>query len=96
MNEKYKMFRQFMVNELGITREDIKEWTFDAVETTVKKEFGQINITGIINKILDDELNAGYPNLKEKLINKAAKELADSMAQSMRITVGDKFRAVGI
>ncbi len=24
--EKYKMFKQFMHNELGITKEDIREW----------------------------------------------------------------------
>jgi hypothetical protein len=24
---KYKLFRNFMMNELGITRDDIREWT---------------------------------------------------------------------
>ena len=36
-NDKYKMFRNYMVNELGITREDIQEWTIQAVKETVER-----------------------------------------------------------
>jgi hypothetical protein len=37
-DNKYKLFRNFMVNELGISREDIKEWTMQAVKETVFKK----------------------------------------------------------
>lgn len=34
---KYKMFRNFMVNELGISREDLELWTKEAVSKEVVK-----------------------------------------------------------
>jgi hypothetical protein len=36
-DNKYKLFRNFMVNELGIGRDDIEEWTKQAVAETVDK-----------------------------------------------------------
>lgn len=32
MESKYKMFRNYMHNELGISKEDIREWTYSAVK----------------------------------------------------------------
>jgi len=32
MNSKYKEFRNLLFNELGITKDDIKEWTKEAVK----------------------------------------------------------------
>lgn len=29
-NDKWLMFRNYMINELGITKEDIREWIEDA------------------------------------------------------------------
>jgi hypothetical protein len=48
--DKYKMFRNFMVNELEITREDIERWTKDAVAEEVKKISGQMDIHGMIER----------------------------------------------
>ncbi|OKO76049.1 hypothetical protein AC630_23720 [Bradyrhizobium sp. AS23.2] len=42
------MFRNFMANELQITREDIKQWTAEAVAAEVKRQMGQIDVQGII------------------------------------------------
>ena len=32
MDSKYRMFKNYMYNDLGITKEDIKEWTKEAVK----------------------------------------------------------------
>ena len=37
MSEKYKMFKQFMHNELGITKEDIREWVKESVREEAAK-----------------------------------------------------------
>lgn len=37
MTQKYKEFRNYMTNELGITRHDIEAWTKEAVATEVHK-----------------------------------------------------------
>lgn len=36
-NDKWLMFRNYMINELGITKEDIREWIEDAVRIEAKK-----------------------------------------------------------
>lgn len=36
-NDKWLMFRNYMINELGITKEDIREWIQDAVKIKAKK-----------------------------------------------------------
>ena len=36
-NDKWLMFRNYMINELGITKEDIRKWIQDAVEIEAKK-----------------------------------------------------------
>lgn len=36
-DDKYGLFRQFMFNELQITKEDIRTWIKEAVEQQVKK-----------------------------------------------------------
>jgi hypothetical protein len=45
---RYKMFRNFMNNELGITREDIKLWAQEALKECVAKLVGQIDVTGLV------------------------------------------------
>jgi predicted transcriptional regulator len=55
---KYKMFRNYMANELGITKEEIKEWAKEAVEESVKKLMGQMNISGLIDQKIKYELPA--------------------------------------
>jgi len=39
-DSRYNLFRHHMVNELGISREDIKQWTEDAARVEVKKLMG--------------------------------------------------------
>lgn len=35
-NDKWVMFKQYMHNELGITKEDIQQWVEDAVQKEAK------------------------------------------------------------
>lgn len=56
LKEKYSMFKNFMHNELGITKEDIKAWTQEAVSIEAKKiienKYSSIKIDDIIRKEL--------------------------------------------
>ena len=54
-NNKYKLFRNFMVNELGISREDIKEWALDAVKETVEKVFRGFDLDELICKSIKEQ-----------------------------------------
>jgi hypothetical protein len=52
--DRYKMFRNFMANELGITREDIKLWSQEAVKEQAGKLAGQTDIEGIVRACVRD------------------------------------------
>lgn len=53
-NDKYRMFKQFMHNELQISKEDIHQWVKESVEEEVKKlvaqSYGTFNIESCIEK----------------------------------------------
>ena len=48
MDHKYKLFRQYMANDLGIGREDIETWAKEAVAEQVKKLVGQIPLERLV------------------------------------------------
>jgi hypothetical protein len=52
--DKWKMFKNYMHNELGITKEDIKDWVKEAVEevaeSLVNQEFEKYPLPNIIKK----------------------------------------------
>ena len=51
-NNRYKMFRNFMYNELGITRDDVMLWTKEAISERVEKLVGQISIDDVVSKVV--------------------------------------------
>lgn len=51
--DKYREFRNFMVNELGITRDDIEAWTKEAVAVQVGKLVGQMNLDAIAKREIE-------------------------------------------
>lgn len=51
-DNRYKMFRNFMANELQLTKSDIEEWTKEAVEETVKNILSQYNVESMIEYII--------------------------------------------
>lgn len=59
MTEKYTAFRNFMVNELGITRVDIEAWTKETVAREVAKLVGQLNIAGMVSREVDSQVKSG-------------------------------------
>jgi len=72
---KYKLFRNFMVNELGISRDDIKEWTMQAVKETVQKELRGVDVATLARDSVRHEVNRyGFTNevltaAVEKIVN---------------------------
>ncbi|MDR1902937.1 MAG: hypothetical protein LBQ88_11725 [Treponema sp.] len=54
---KYKMFRNFMYNELGITKDDIKEWVKEAVANETAKLVGQIAVDQIASRTVRERVS---------------------------------------
>lgn len=55
-NDKWVMFRNYMANELGITKEDVKEWIKDAIHDEVKNvvanAYGRCDIEEMVQRTI--------------------------------------------
>jgi hypothetical protein len=87
-DNKYKIFRNFMVNELGISREDIREWTMQAVRETVEKELRGIEVGKMAYDILRNSMrdSHSYGGLQREAVSEALhKTIAERLEISIRI-----------
>lgn len=56
--DKYTLFKNFMHNELEITKDDIKKWTQDAVKQVAENHVNhQMNSDLIIEKIIREAIH---------------------------------------
>ena len=78
---RYKMFRNFMVNELEITREDIKKWTKEAVEAEVRRIVPQTNIEEVVRNAAVREIASARGQYIREII---AKELMNKISINVK------------
>lgn len=82
-NEKYIMFKNFLHNELGITREDIQEWIQDAIREETKKvinkTFADFDIEREARRAISDSIYSGYSNIRKEIIESAAREVLSQL-----------------
>lgn len=78
-NDKWEMFKNYMHNELGITKDDIRAWIKEAAEEQAKKlvqqEFGkfdmELKIAALISREFNNYNNSGFrAELARQIINK--------------------------
>ena len=74
-NEKYKMFKQFMHNELGITREDIRDWVREAVRDEARKMIAKTYDDFDVRREFRDMLRTPYDSLRKDIVGAAATEI---------------------
>ena len=77
---KYKMFRNFMANELGITKEEIRQWCIEAIQEETKKQVGQINI----DKKASDAVAAAVREVVWGLRETITKEITQRLSISLK------------
>jgi len=89
MNDKWKMFKNYMHNELGITKEDIREWAhkavFDVAKEYIRDQFSQISMNRRIQNLISDREIWGT-GLERGIKELAAKELV----KAIKISLVDK------
>ena len=86
---KYKMFRNYMVNELGITKQDIETWTKESVAVEVVKLVGQFNVEDMVRDAIKSCANTaingkGFQSgreLRETLALELAKKITISISE---------------
>ena len=76
--DKWKMFKNYMHNELGVTKEDIKQWTKEAVYEVardyVKEHFSQYDLRKYVKDFLFNGWRTGlkhdiYTHVAEMIVN---------------------------
>ena len=77
-SEKYRAFRQFMVNELGITRDDIEQWTKEAVEAEVRRIIGQMDAESRVAVLATRQL-VNDNNLRRLIVLEVARQFEVSV-----------------
>ena len=79
MENKWLMFKNYMHNELGITKEDIREWIDDSVreqaERMVKKEFDTFDVKKIVKDIVSSDDYYGSKMLNRQVTDEVVKQI---------------------
>lgn len=85
-NEKYKLFTQYMYNELGITKDDIREWTHEAVELVardyVAHKLSEKSFDDRIKDIIKDQRYGGL--IHTRIPSEIAKILSENLEVSFK------------
>jgi len=87
MENKWKMFKNYMHNELGITKEDIREWIQEAVqqqaEKMVRNEFSNFDIQKVVKKMVTEDTFYGSESLKKEIRT----ELGNQLLEKLELTI---------
>lgn len=92
-NNKWTMFKNYMHNELGITKDDIQMWVVESITQQAKKALSEYNyanrIDQLITKRIDDVIRdrSLYTNksFNDEIISKVVKDLSSQI----RLTFND-------
>lgn len=81
-NEKWGLFKQYLHNELGITKEDIQQWVKESVAEEARNmvDRNQLDVNKVIRTIAMDKNYYGNESFKKEVIEKIAKELTSKIS----------------
>lgn len=81
--DKWLMFKNYMHNELGITKEEIRQWIHDAVneqaERLVNNEFGKFDVKKVVADIISEEQYFGSRTLKRDISQELSKQILEQL-----------------
>lgn len=90
-NNKWTMFKNYMHNELGITKDDIQMWVVEAITQQAKKALSEYNyanrIDEMITKRIDDVIKGNSWNNKsfnDEIISKVVKDLSSQIRLTLK------------
>lgn len=89
MENKYKLFKNFMHNELGISKEDIHQWLKDAIKeeakNLVEQAYGKCNIESVIKSIILDYDFFEGKTLRSSIRDRICRDLAEMIMKKVSI-----------
>ena len=69
------MFKQFMHNELGITKEDIREWVKESVREEAQRLVAKTYDNYDVRREIRDMLRTPYDSIRKDITSAAADEI---------------------
>jgi len=81
--EKYKEFRNFMFNELGITKDDIRQWTREAAFEAAERQARSTDIEGIVSRLLEQKVRETISPARGRPSNAVRDEIKKTVAEIM-------------
>ena len=75
MTDKYKMFKNFMFNELGITKEDIRMWVEEAVRDEARKIVSKTYNDFDVEREFRRVINEPYSPIRQDIESRVIREL---------------------
>ncbi len=91
-NDKWKMFKNFMHNELEIGKEEIREWIKEAVHEEARKLVGQtfakFSIDQIIDRYIIDKHFFGDDRIKDEI----QKRIVDQLVKQLILTTTNNIK----
>jgi hypothetical protein len=96
--DKYKMFLNFMYNELGISNEDIKQWVRDAVMEVardyINNQFETRSFDSRVKDLIETEAHlvtlSGILGRNHTISSFIEKEIARTVSEKVKIDIGMK------
>jgi serine protease inhibitor len=90
-NDKWNMFKNYMHNELGITKEDIRNWIQETIQKEIKllvnNSYDNFNLNTLIkNEIYSHDMWSDKKYLKKDIKEYIAKELI----KNVELTIKEK------
>lgn len=78
-DDKYKMFRNFMFNELGITKKDMRDWIQEAVKEEAHRLIMHTYNSFDVSTELRRQLTDRYSPLRQDVISDCSKKLLETI-----------------
>ena len=86
-NDKWSLFKNYLHNELGITKEDIREWLEEAVREEAKKLIANSFKSYDIHNRIDDAIKEFHGWGERPLKTEIARELANRILEKVEIKI---------
>jgi len=86
-DDKWVMFRNYMHNELGITKEDIRRWIEDSVEQSAKNMVENAFARKNPEQMIKDAIYKKDYFYGESFNNRVVEETAKILAKRLDITI---------
>ena len=90
MSERYEMFKNFMHNELKITKQDIKDWTMESVKQVAENYVEHQMRSGLEAEIVNKSLSTNFGSeFKKQIKNVMAETLSSRIEVTLKTAKGN-------